>query len=44
MAGAGIAVPLLVTIKVFCEHMDGLSGLGELIAARHTEKSDEPLE
>ena len=44
IAGAAIAVPLLVTIKVFCEHMDGLSGLGEFIAARHTEKSDEQLE
>ena len=44
IAGAAIAVPLLVTIKVFCEHMDGLSGLGEFIAARHAEKSDEQLE
>ncbi len=41
IAGAAMAVPLLVTIKVFCEHVDGLSGLGEFIAARHTEKSDE---
>jgi predicted PurR-regulated permease PerM len=38
IAGAAIAVPLLVTIKVFCEHIDGLSGLGEFIAARQIEK------
>ncbi len=41
IAGAAMAVPLLVTMKVFCEHMDGLSGLGEFIAARHTEKNEE---
>jgi predicted PurR-regulated permease PerM len=38
IAGAAIAVPLLVTIKVFCDHIDGLSGLGEFIAARQIEK------
>lgn len=40
IAGAAIAVPLLVTIKVFCEHMEGLSGLGEFLSVRHSEKSD----
>ena len=34
IAGAAIAVPLLVIIKVFCEHMDGLSGLGEFLSGR----------
>jgi predicted PurR-regulated permease PerM len=38
IAGAAIAVPLLVTIKVFCDHLDGLSGLGEFIAVRQADK------
>jgi predicted PurR-regulated permease PerM len=41
ISGAAIAVPLLVTIKVFCEHMDGLSGLGEFIAARQVDTPGE---
>mgnify|MGYP001795962391 FL=1 len=40
IAGAAIAVPLLVTIKVFCDHLDGLSGLGEFIAVRQADKED----
>jgi predicted PurR-regulated permease PerM len=43
IAGAAIAVPLLVTIRVFCDHIDSLSGLGEFIAARQVEKTDEQL-
>ena len=38
IAGAAIAVSLLVTSKVFCDNMDGLAGLGEFIAARHVDK------
>jgi predicted PurR-regulated permease PerM len=41
IAGAAIAVPLLVTIKVFCDHMESLSSLGEFISARHVEKDGE---
>jgi predicted PurR-regulated permease PerM len=41
IAGVAIAVPMLVTIKVFCDHVEGLSGLGEFIAARQIEKVDE---
>lgn len=41
IAGAAIAVPMLVTIKVFCDNFEGLSGLGEFIAARQIEKIDE---
>ena len=29
IAGTIVAVPLLVTIKVFCDHFDSLSGIGE---------------
>ncbi len=38
--GCAMALPLLVTIKVFCDHMEGLSGLGEFIATRHTENAE----
>jgi len=40
IAGAAIAVPVLVTIRVFCDHVEGLSGLGEFLSVRHSEKSD----
>lgn len=36
IAGAAIAIPLLVSVKVFCDHFEQLSGLGEFIAARET--------
>ncbi len=42
VAGCAMALPLLVTIKVFCDQMEGLSGLGEFIATRHTEKVESP--
>lgn len=32
--GVLIAVPLLVIIKVFSDHMEGLGGLSEFLAAR----------
>lgn len=38
IAGAAIAIPLLVCLKVFCDHFEQLSGLGEFIAAREVEK------
>jgi predicted PurR-regulated permease PerM len=37
--GAAIAVPMLVTIKVFCNHIEGLSGLGEFLSERQTVKN-----
>jgi predicted PurR-regulated permease PerM len=40
IAGAAIAVPVLVTIKVFCDHVDGLSGLGEFLSGRQPVKND----
>ena len=41
IAGAAIAVPVLVTIKIFCDHIEGLSGLGEFLSVRHSEKNGE---
>jgi predicted PurR-regulated permease PerM len=37
--GAAIAVPVLVTIKVFCNHIEGLSGLGEFLSERQPVKN-----
>ena len=39
IAGAAIAVPVLVTIKVFCNHIEGLSGLGEFLSDRQAIKN-----
>jgi predicted PurR-regulated permease PerM len=41
IAGAAIAVPVLVTIKVFCDNVDGLSGLGEFLSERQPVKNGE---
>ena len=32
--GTILAVPLLVVLKVLCDHLDGLSGLGEFLSVR----------
>ena len=34
VAGAALAVPILVVVNVLCAHLEGLSGLGEFLAAR----------
>ena len=34
IVGAIIAVPLLVSIKVFCDHFEGLAGFGEFLSGR----------
>jgi predicted PurR-regulated permease PerM len=34
LIGAFMAVPMLVTVKVFADHVDGLGALGEFLAAR----------
>ncbi|MDH6230938.1 putative PurR-regulated permease PerM [Mesorhizobium soli] len=36
LIGALIAVPLLVVIKVFCDHLDGLRHVGNFLAAEQT--------
>jgi predicted PurR-regulated permease PerM len=41
--GALMAVPLLVVIKVFCDHFDGLSHVGNFLAAQHTAVEDEEI-
>lgn len=41
IAGTALALPFLVTLKVFCDHMEGLSGLGEFIATRQTQSVTE---
>lgn len=42
--GAAIAVPVLVAIKVFCNHLEGLTGLGEFLSERQPVKNDTPEE
>mgnify|MGYP001166045696 CR=1 FL=1 len=39
--GALMAVPLLVVIKVFCDHFDGLAHVGNFLAAQQTSAEDE---
>jgi predicted PurR-regulated permease PerM len=39
--GALIAVPLLVIIKVFCDHFDGLSHIGNFLSAQQSYLNDE---
>ena len=40
IAGAAMAVPLLLCLKVLCEHFTGLAGLGEFIASARTSEKD----
>ncbi len=43
--GALMAVPLLVVVKVFCDHFDGLSHVGNFLAAQQTVVAEEdPVE
>jgi len=41
IVGAIIAVPMLVVMKVFADHVDGMHGLGEFLAARDMPDDDE---
>lgn len=34
VSGALMAVPILVVVKVLCDHLDGLAGLGEALSGR----------
>lgn len=38
--GMVVAVPLLVAVRTFCEHIDGLHGLGDFLSERHAEELD----
>ena len=40
LIGAFMAVPMLVTVKVFADHVDGLGALGEFLAARDAPQAD----
>jgi predicted PurR-regulated permease PerM len=42
IAGTLVAVPLLVTIKVFCDHLESLAGIGEFLSEKYPE--DLPLQ
>lgn len=35
IVGALIAVPFLVTTKIFCDHVEGMHALGQFLSARH---------
>jgi predicted PurR-regulated permease PerM len=39
IAGTLVAVPLLVTIKVFCDHLDSLAGVGEFLSEKYPDDS-----
>jgi predicted PurR-regulated permease PerM len=41
IVGAIIAVPLLVSIKVFCDHFEGLAPLGEFLSGPKTEGAEQ---
>ena len=40
IAGTVIAVPVLVTLKVFCDHLEGWSGVGEFLSEKYPEERD----
>lgn len=42
--GALIAVPILVIIKVFCDHFDGLRSVGNFLAAQQASEPSEPAD
>jgi predicted PurR-regulated permease PerM len=44
IVGTIVAVPLLVTIKVFCDHLDSLSGIGEFLSAKYPEDAPAQLD
>lgn len=41
VVGMLIAVPVLVTIRTFCEHVPALENLGDFLSARHVEEENE---
>jgi predicted PurR-regulated permease PerM len=44
VTGMLVAVPLLVTIRAFCEHVPQLEPLGDFLSARGSETADEEEE
>ncbi len=41
IAGTMIAVPVLVTIKIFCDHLESLSGIGEFLSEKYPEDNNQ---
>lgn len=41
VVGMLLATPLLVTVRIFCDHIPALSGLGDFLSARGAEKESE---
>ena len=41
IAGTMLAVPILVTVKVFCDHLDGMKGVGEFLSERQSQVPDQ---
>lgn len=39
--GMIVAVPLLVALRTFCEHIPALAGYGDFLSERHAEKTDD---
>jgi predicted PurR-regulated permease PerM len=39
-AGALLAVPILVIVKVFCDHFEGLGSIGNFLGAQHTRETE----
>ena len=42
IVGAIIAVPLLVSIKVFCDHFEGLASFGEFLSSSSPSRAEQP--
>jgi predicted PurR-regulated permease PerM len=34
VVGALMAVPILMTLKIFCDHIDSLRGVGEFVSGK----------
>lgn len=43
IAGAAMAVPALITVKIFCDHIEGLAGLGEFLSSRRPAENGEDI-
>jgi predicted PurR-regulated permease PerM len=37
--GALMAVPILMTLKIFCDHIDSLQGVGEFVSGKATDNT-----
>jgi predicted PurR-regulated permease PerM len=40
ITGAAIAVPALITLKIFCNHVESMTGLGEFLSSRRIDTED----